>query len=68
MAVILAGVGLVIAAGGFLLNATGILELGSVIPLIGGLIAVVGVAFGLAAAWLRRGDRVQKQLRDVEGR
>ena len=32
----------------------------------GGLVAVVGVAFGLAAAWLRRGDKVQKQLRDVE--
>jgi uncharacterized protein YhaN len=66
MAVILAVVGLVVAAAGFLLNATGILELGSLIPLIGGLIAVVGVAFGPAAAWLRRGDRRQQQLRHVE--
>ncbi len=66
MAVILAVVGLVVAAAGYLLNVTGILELGSVLPLLGGLIAVVGVAFGLAAAWLRRGDKVQKQLRDVE--
>ena len=66
MAVILAVVGLVVAAVGYLLNVTGILELGSVLPLLGGLVAVVGVAFGLAAAWLRRGDKVQKQLRDVE--
>jgi DNA repair exonuclease SbcCD ATPase subunit len=66
MAVILAVVGLLVAGAGFVLNVTGILELGSVLPLLGGLVAVVGVAFGLAAAWLRRGDRVQKQLRDVE--
>jgi DNA repair exonuclease SbcCD ATPase subunit len=66
MAVVLAAVGVVVAVAGFLLNLTGILELGSLLPLLGGIIAVVGVAFGLAAAWLRRGDRVQKQLRDVE--
>ena len=66
MAVLLAAIGVVVAAVGFVLNLPGILELGSLLPLLGGLIAVVGVAFGLAAAWLRRGDRVQKQLRDVE--
>jgi DNA repair exonuclease SbcCD ATPase subunit len=65
-AAILAVAGLAIAAVGFVLNATGILELGSALPILGGLVAVVGVAFGLAAAWLRRGDKVQKQLRDVE--
>ena len=66
IAVVLAIVGLLLAVVGVALDATGILALGPVLPAIGGVLAVVGVGFGLAAAWMRRGDRVQQHLRDVE--
>ncbi len=66
IAVILAVVGVFLAVGGTALNSAGILALGPVLPALGGLLAVIGIAFGIAAAWLRRGDRIHQQLRDVE--
>ena len=62
----LVALGLVIAVIGIALDALKILDLGSVIPIIGGVIALVGAVLA-AAGWLRRrGDRLQRQLRDVE--
>jgi hypothetical protein len=59
-------VGLVVAALGFVLNALGILKLGAALPILGGLLALVGAGFAAAGWWQRRGDRLQRQLRDVE--
>jgi len=66
LALALVAIGLVVAVLGFLLNETGILALGSVIPILGAVVAIVGAAFAAAGWWLRRGDRLQRQLRDVE--
>lgn len=66
LALALVAIGLIVAALGVVLNALGILALGPVFPIIGGLVALVGAAFAAAGWWLRRGDRLQRQLRDVE--
>jgi len=66
IAVGLAAGGLAIAAVGYLLNAAGILAFGSLVPGLGVLLAVIGAAFGVVGWWLRRGDKVDQQLRDVE--
>lgn len=63
---ILAVVGVLIAVLGFLLDMTGILALGTLVPVAGAVMAAVGVALAGVAYWLRRGDRVQQHLRDVE--
>lgn len=59
-------VGLLVAAGAFVLDTLGIVDLG-VAPLqIGAGVTVIGVAFAAVAYWLRRHDTMQGQLRDVE--
>jgi DNA repair exonuclease SbcCD ATPase subunit len=66
LAAILALLGVAIGAGGVALDALGILAVGTTLPLVGGGLAAIGIVFALAGWWLRRGDRVQQQLRDVE--
>jgi DNA repair exonuclease SbcCD ATPase subunit len=66
LALLLAVVGILVAAGGFALDLAGILSLGSALPAAGGVVAGIGVVFGIVGWWLRRMDRVQQQLRDVE--
>lgn len=66
LAMVLAVVGILVAGGGFALDLLGILALGATLPAAGGLVAVIGVASGVVGWWLRRMDRVQQQLRDVE--
>ncbi len=66
IASVLAILGLVIAVGGFALDTAGILELGPVLPALGGVLVVVGIAFAIAGWWLRRSDRLEKHLRDVD--
>ncbi len=64
IAVVLIGVAL--AGGTFAVNTFGLFDLGSAPQLIGAGIAVVGFAFAGVAWWLRRGDTMHGQLRDVE--
>lgn len=59
-------VGALVAAGSFALRTLGITDLGTTPQLVGGGIAVIGLAFAAVAYWLRRNDRLQGQLRDVE--
>ncbi|MEA2609221.1 MAG: hypothetical protein QOJ75_1464 [Chloroflexota bacterium] len=59
-------VGLLIAGATFVLKALGIVDPGIVVQGIGGAIAVVGLVVAGVALWLRRGDKMQGQLRDVE--
>jgi DNA repair exonuclease SbcCD ATPase subunit len=58
--------GLIVAVGSFAAGALGIAEPGLVLTLIGAGIAAMGLILAGVAVWLRRTDRLQGQLRDVE--
>ncbi len=62
----LVAVGLVLAGGSFALAALGIADPGVAVQGIGALIAAIGLALAAVAFWLRRNDKMQGQLRDVE--
>jgi uncharacterized protein YhaN len=64
--ILLLVLGILVAAGSFALKTAGVLDLGPLSILIGVIVAVIGVVLAFVASWLRRGDKVQQQLRDVE--
>ncbi|HET9457983.1 MAG TPA: AAA family ATPase [Candidatus Limnocylindrales bacterium] len=66
VALLLVLVGAAVAAAGFGGRLTGMLDLGVAPMLVGGAIAGVGFILAFVARWLRRSDRMQAQLRDVE--
>jgi DNA repair exonuclease SbcCD ATPase subunit len=59
-------VGVLVAAGAFAGRLTNVLDLGTAPMLLGGAIAAIGFILAFVAVWLRRNDRMQTQLRDVE--
>ena len=59
-------IGLIVAGAAIAAQTVGIADLGQTPQLIGAGIAVVGLALAGAAWWMRRGNRMQGQLRDVE--
>jgi DNA repair exonuclease SbcCD ATPase subunit len=64
--VLLVLVGLLVAGVSFALTELGVVSLGQV-PVIGGAIAAgIGLILAVIAWWVRRSDRVQQQMRDVE--
>jgi DNA repair exonuclease SbcCD ATPase subunit len=65
-ALVLVIVGIVVAGASFLAELLGIANLGNAPLFIGGAIAAIGLALALVGFWLRRGDRVQSQLKDAE--
>jgi DNA repair exonuclease SbcCD ATPase subunit len=66
LAVGLVTVGLLVAGAAFALEFLGILAVGEWPMLLGGAIAGIGFILAFVAWWLRRNDRLQIQLRDVE--
>ncbi|HEU4673805.1 MAG TPA: AAA family ATPase [Candidatus Limnocylindrales bacterium] len=66
VALVLVLVGVVVAVAAFAGRLTGLLELPESILYVGALIASVGLLLAVVAFWLRRSDRLQRQLRDVE--
>ena len=64
-ALILIGVGLVVAVAGVVLPFIGF-DIGAAPIYVGGAIAIVGLALAAVGYWLRRGDNVQSQLKDAE--
>jgi uncharacterized protein YhaN len=66
MAIGLVLLGVVMAAGTLAGRITGILDLGIAPALLGGAGAGIGFILAFVAYWLRRNDRMQTQLRDVE--
>ncbi len=63
---ILVLLGILVAAAGFGFDLTGVGTLGTAALVVGGIAAVIGLALAVVGIWLRRGDRTDKQLRDVE--
>ncbi len=66
LSVALVLIGLVLAAGSAAATALGVLDLGQTPQLIGVVVAVIGLALVGVTWWMRRGNRMQGQLRDVE--
>ncbi len=58
--------GVLLAAGTFGARMAGVLDIGIATELIGGIIAGIGFILAFVALWLRRNDRMQTELRDVE--
>jgi DNA repair exonuclease SbcCD ATPase subunit len=65
-AIALVVVGILVAAVPVVLKALGMAEPAVPIQAIGAIIAVIGLALAAVALWLRRSDRMQAELRDVE--
>ncbi len=59
-------VGLVVAGLGFAGEAAGFLDLGQLPMIVGLVIAGIGLVLAAVAFWLRRGSKMETQLRDVE--
>ena len=66
VSVVLVLIGILLAGGPVLLEALDIADLGPVVQVIGGILAVVGLVLAGVALWLRRSVKNQTQLRDVE--
>lgn len=65
-AVALVAIGLLVAGVTFALGRLGVLNLGEVPMMLGGAVAGIGFILAFVAWWLRRSDRMQTELRDVE--
>jgi len=65
-AVLLVVAGLLVAGGSFAARTLNAVDLGTVPELLGGIAAGVGFILAFVALWLRRSDRMQQQMRDVE--
>jgi uncharacterized protein YhaN len=59
-------IGILVAGLTFLLDLVGILKLGTVPLYLGGAIAGIGAIMTIIGLWLRRGSRMQEQMRDIE--
>ena len=66
ISIVLVVLGILLAGGPVVLKSLGIADLGAIVQIAGGIIAVVGLAMAAVALWLRRSVKNQTQLRDVE--
>lgn len=66
VAIALVVIGVVLAAATFTARLTRVVDIGIATELIGAAIAGVGFILAFVAVWLRRNDRMQTELRDVE--
>lgn len=65
-ALVLVALGVVLAVGAFAAETLAGLELASRVQFIGAAVAGIGLILALVAFWLRRSDRMQQQLRDID--
>jgi DNA repair exonuclease SbcCD ATPase subunit len=66
IAVGLVMVGVLVAAATFAARALKVIDLGTTPELIGGIAAGIGFILAFVALWLRRSDRMQAEMRDVQ--
>ena len=64
--ILLVLLGLIVAGGSFAAGTLGIIDLGMPPLYLGAAAAGIGLILSFVALWLRRGSRMQEQLRDVE--
>jgi DNA repair exonuclease SbcCD ATPase subunit len=65
-AVVLVLLGLLAAGGAFVARALDLAEIPDMAELAGGALATIGLILAFVAFWLRRSDRLQQQLRDID--
>lgn len=58
--------GVVVAGAAFGLDTAGVVRLGTLPVIAGGIVAAVGLVLAVIGFWLRRSDRVTRQLQDAE--
>jgi DNA repair exonuclease SbcCD ATPase subunit len=66
IAVALVLVGVLVAGATVAVRALNVLDLGTVPELLGGIAAGIGFILAFVALWLRRSDRMQAEMRDVD--
>jgi DNA repair exonuclease SbcCD ATPase subunit len=66
VSVALVALGILLAGAPVVLEYLGILDTGIGVQAIGAVMALIGLALAAVALWLRRSDKMQTQLRDVE--
>jgi DNA repair exonuclease SbcCD ATPase subunit len=66
IAILLVVVGLIVAGGTFAARLLNVIDLGTIPELIGGIAAGIGFILAFVAIWLRRSDRTNQEMRDVE--
>jgi len=66
IAVALVVLGFLVAVGTFAARLLNVIDLGTLPQMLGGVAAGIGLILAFVALWLRRGDRTQQELRDVE--
>jgi len=66
VSVALVVIGILLAAAPVITKYLDVADPGVAFQVIGGIMAVVGLAMAAVALWLRRSDRMQAQMRDVE--
>jgi DNA repair exonuclease SbcCD ATPase subunit len=59
-------IGILLAAGPLVTVSLGIADPGIAIVVLGAILAVIGLVLAAVALWLRRSDKMQTQMRDVE--
>jgi DNA repair exonuclease SbcCD ATPase subunit len=66
IAIVLVVIGLLLAGGGFAASLANIAPFGQTPVLIGGIVALVGLVLAAVAFQMRRGERLSKELRDMD--
>ena len=66
IAVALVIVGVLVAGATFAARAAKVIDLGTIPQLLGGVAAGIGFILAFVALWLRRSDRMQAEMRDVQ--
>jgi DNA repair exonuclease SbcCD ATPase subunit len=66
VSLLLVAIGLLVAGGAFAARTLELVDLGEVPLYLGVVIAAIGVVLAAVGLWLRRRDRLNRQLRDVE--
>jgi DNA repair exonuclease SbcCD ATPase subunit len=66
IAIVLVVIGLILAAGAFIASLANISPFGQTPVLIGGIVALIGLVLAVVAFQMRRGERLSKELRDMD--